>query len=340
MTSTERKNWLRDRQGGLGATDIGALCGCAVGGRTAQQVYAEKTGEVDDRDPLPLMELGLALEPYNADLYARRFLGPDDALLSPGLLRSRAADWQIATLDRVASLRRPGETDAYRDVELKYVRFMDRDVWGEDGSDLVPDGYSIQATWQHAILLSAFPSRQIEPPHIAALDSSGEQRVYPIVYSQRLADLLFEIGEDFWGRVRRREPVGPDWVHPLAERAVAEVASVRTDTSIHLGDEVRGLVEGMESAKQAEKHAEAEYKRLKAEVRLAMGDVEIGILSDGRRVKQYPVPEKIIAPKPYLREARVDLRVLAGGRSKARAQGHPVAIEAMDEECILPRRSS
>lgn len=312
MNALQRKEWLADRQTGIGATDIAAICG--VGFRTAADVYAEKIGEPEDRAPLPIMLLGLALEPHNADIYSRRFLGEDDALLEPGFVRSRSADWMFATFDRIASHRRPGETDSYRDVELKYVRFFS-DAWGEDGSDLVPDAYSLQATWQQTVMLSAFSSRKIDAPHIAALDSSGEQRVFPVVYSERLASLLMEIAEDFWGRVQRREAVGPEWVHPLAERARAEAAVIRTDSTITLGEEALTLAETMKAAAAERDKADEIYRRCKEGLRLALGEHECGRLPDGRIVKQYAVAEKLITPRPYLREARVDLRVLKGAKS-------------------------
>lgn len=309
MNATERKAWLRERQSGLGATDLAAICG--VGYRTAADVYAEKTGESDDRPALGILRMGLATEPLNAELYQDRFLKPDDALLEPGLVRSKSHDWMFATFDRIASHRRPGETDLFRAVELKYVRFF-TDAWGPDGSDFIPDGYSIQATWQHTVALTAYPTRKIDPPHLAALDSGGDHRVYPVVYSERLADLLLEIGEDFWRRVQTRQPVGPDWVHPLGERAKAECATIRTDSSIRLDDTALGIVERMEEAKAIEKKAEEEYQLRKRELRALLGEIEVGILPDGRRVRQYVVPEKLITVKPYIREARVDLRILKG----------------------------
>lgn len=341
MTALDRKQWLRDRQTGIGGTDIAAIAG--VGFRSAAEVYAEKIGSPEDRGPLPIMRLGLALESHNADLYAERFLGPDDALLTPGLVRTASPDWQFATFDRLASHRRPGETDAFRVVELKYVRWFG-DQWGDDGSDMIPDAYSIQATWQHAVALAKYPSRKLEQPHLAALDSSGEQRVFTVQYSDRLAALLLDLANDFWQRVLRREEVGPDWRHPLSDKIADEVATVRANTMVRLDDEAQTFADQMDEAAALKARSEKVYKFAKGKLREILGDREVGILPDGRRVKQYAVAERLISPRPYLREQRVDLRILGAGKSERRSiqrlpESRPLMIEAGDEECILPTLS-
>jgi hypothetical protein len=329
MTPLDRKAWLRDRQSGIGGTDISAICG--IGFSTAQEVYAEKVGELSEDAALPIMRMGLALESHNADLYAERFLGPDDALLAPGLVRSASPDWQFATFDRIASIRRDGETDAYRVVELKYVRWF-HEAWGDDGSDMIPDGYSIQTTWEHAVARSRYPSRTFLTPHLAALDSSGEQRVFTVPFSERLAGLLFEIANEFWQRVLRREEVGPDWQHPLQPRIV-ELLPIRPNTAVKLGEEVAPLVDEFERLTEIRRAGDAAAKQLrpiKDQFISLLGDHAKGVLPDGRTIRQTHVRRGSYVVKDT--EYRT-LKLLPAGKADE------YVPEIGDEDTILPLRS-
>jgi predicted phage-related endonuclease len=307
MTSDERLAWLRERQTGLGGTDMASICG--VGFHDAAEVYAEKVSpEPVDRPPTDLMRMGLATEPENAARYAER---TGARLYSPGLIWARGESWAFATFDRVR-LDGAATADAPEfgcAVELKYTPFFS-DAWGPDGSDEVKDGYTVQATWEALIL--RLNGHDVRRTDVSALSGRGEHRVYPIPFDEELGRHLLEIGRDFWARVQSRSGVA-DWEHPLRAAVESRLKLVRADTAAPLSPEAVELVaaiDGLLPVKDAGKEAEDRIKLLKRLLSKSLGAAEVGLHPDGRRVKQYPVAAKLITPRPYEREARVDVRIL------------------------------
>lgn len=313
-----RREWLRERQRGLGGTDMASICGC--GFQDAAAVYADKTApEPADREPSPIMAMGLATEEHNAQLYARR---TGAKLTSPGLMRSGREPWAFATYDRLRLDEwefLPGQGAPLNyggPVELKYVGPFFGDEWGPDGTDQVRDGYVIQATWQLAVLRDR--GHRVERCDVSALSGSGEHRVYLIPFDEPLAGLLWEIGRAFWARVESR--AGADgWQSPLLEEVAARLVAIRPDTSVRLSGDALEMVEEIDRLSRVKKEGEAAAERiafLKGRLAATLGDAEVGHLPDGRRVKQYRVPAAEVTPKPYTRPARVDVRILKPRKGK------------------------
>lgn len=308
MTTTERKEWLRQRQQGLGGTDMASICG--AGFHTAAEVFEEKIApEPIDRPPTDLMRMGVATEDFNAQLYAEK-TGAE--LVSPGLVRSEIEPWAFATLDRsrvdvIEGLGTP--------VELKYTPFFS-DAWGPDGSDEIRDGYTIQATWEAFILRSL--GHDVTRTDVAVLAGSGEHRIFHVPYDPQLGEMLLLLGRAFWACVEKRSGV-EGWQHPLLDTITEKLQAIHPETATDLGPSAWPLVEEIDSltlTKQAGEEAEDRIKFLKKQLAAMLGGFEVGRLPDGRRVKQYPVAAKLITPAPYEREARVDVRILKAPTGK------------------------
>lgn len=301
----DRKEWLRDRQSGVGGTDIASLAG--VGFLSPQEVYAEKVApEPIDRPPSPVMAMGTALEPLNAELYRQR---TGRTLLSPGLMRA-PEQWLYATFDRLTV----DTPESYGGpLELKYTPFFGDD-WGDDGTDQVRDGYIVQCTWQLAVLRAM--GHAVSAADLAALDSYGNQRVYVIPFDEDLAALLLELGEGFWFRVEHRLDL-EDWNPPVCGAIARKLATIHPDTSVQLGPAAAELVEEYETYKSVAKAHTEVADRAKARLVEMLGTNEVGTLPDGRRVRQ-----KLVARKAYTVEASqyTDFRILKprkGGVSDA-----------------------
>lgn len=312
MTATERKAWLIDRKEGIGGTDIASIAGVGYKDNDAASVYREKVAiEILDEEPNNLMLLGLATEQMNADLYLKKANVGLGWMESPGLVRCNSEPWQFATFDRILV----PEDGPKRDVELKYTTFFSDEKWGDDGTDQVPERFVIQCTWQTAIAVAN--GATMLAPHISALAGTGDHRVYTIPFNRRLADLLLELGAEFWKRVVARQEVGPDWNHPLREKITQQLAIVNPGTWVRLGPDADALVEEYERLHFVKKQgddAEEQIKTLKTKLRACLGENEQGMLGDGRRVKQYPVAGVHVTPKPHYRQPRVDIRILGKRR--------------------------
>jgi len=310
LSDSARREWLADRQKGIGGTDIAAICG--FGWRTPQQVYDEKTATEPTNDPgNGLMLMGLATENHNARLYTER---TGARLVAPGLVRSEAHDWKLATLDRV---RADSPDSTGRPVELKYTPFFG-DEWGPDGTDQVREGYVIQATWQASILRAN--GHTVNGADVSAIDGYGHHRIYPLGYDPDLAALLHEIGAAFWERVRAGAGL-EGWTPPNLEDVAGLASHIVPGTSIDFGPNETALVNEWERCKRSAKEFEEEAGRMRAGIIAALGGCEFGKLNDGRRVRHQVVTvnhkEQPARPaQPAYTTTREDVRILKASKPK------------------------
>lgn len=294
MDAAERRAWLKERQTGLGGTDLAAIAG--VGFRSAAEVYAEKVAAeaADERAGDDLLAFGLETEPINARRYERR----TGLALAPGwLARSPLHPWAFATLDAAALA-----TADPRPVDFKYAAFPDGE-WGPDGSDQVPEGYVVQLTWQALVLQhGGVPATRGD---VSLLTGRGEHRIYVIPFDDRLAGLLLALGAEFWARVESRAGV-EDWRSPLADEVGSRLAEIRPDTAVELGDDAAYLADCYELHRQQEKSSKGAAEDVRARLQGLLAGAAEGRLPDGRRVRQKVVERKgyTVEPGRY-----VDFRV-------------------------------
>lgn len=99
--------WLRARTGGIGGSDVGAICGVSPF-TSARQIYLNKTGQYDEslkpgNAAQERMHFGHLLEPIVADEYARRELGGTNYKLVTidATLSHKDEPWALANVDRL-----------------------------------------------------------------------------------------------------------------------------------------------------------------------------------------------------------------------------------------------
>ena len=87
--------WLKARTGGIGGSDVGAICGVSPF-TSARQIYLRKTGQYDDSTDnmseasKERMHFGHMLEPIVADEYARRKLDTNEDFVGCHLVEADA----------------------------------------------------------------------------------------------------------------------------------------------------------------------------------------------------------------------------------------------------------
>lgn len=300
-----RLDWLSERQTGLGGTDAAAIAG--VGFRDAAEVYAEKVSPHPiDREPSERMRHGLWNEPYVASEYERLTgyeLVPHTA---PFVVRHPGEPWRLCSPDRLTAA-------SPLLVELKSVYGPPGDAWGEPGTDQIPDGYLIQV--QHAldVCLAAGLVEQ-DAAEVCVNFVGYETRLYLVRWNADLVRPLVELEREFWGRVERREPVGPDWSHPLRDQVANRLALIRPDTAVALGPDAIALADEYQRLAAEARRLDAMSRDFKGQLGILLGQAEEGRLPDGRRVRQKVCHRKgyTVEPSQY-----VDFRILKprkGGR--------------------------
>ena len=104
--------WLKARTGGIGGSDVGAICGGSPF-TSARQIYLRKTGQYEDSTDTmseaskERMHFGHMLEPIVANEYARRKLDTNEDFVGCHLVEADATfahkdyPWALANVDRL-----------------------------------------------------------------------------------------------------------------------------------------------------------------------------------------------------------------------------------------------
>jgi len=179
------------RQTGVGASEAAAALGLSPY-QTPVEIYLRKVGEaapVADNGP---MRMGRLLEPIVLDLYEEQ-AGPINR--QQHTLQALQHPFMFATPDAL-------NLDGAYPVDAKTVGMRSLHLWGEPGTDEVPQEYLVQVTHQMIVL----GARQAD---IAVLKAGQEFAIYRVDYDAELAEMIVEGLRSFWDRVQRREPPPP-----------------------------------------------------------------------------------------------------------------------------------
>jgi putative phage-type endonuclease len=198
---TSETEWLAKRRLHVTATDASKILGLSrFGGPTT--VYFDKVPDetapaVISERRLELMTWGRRLEEAIIVAFAER-TEQAVALADPHTLLVSEADPLLAcSLD--AWVTPSGEP-----VDAKNVRAFRPELWGEDGSDVIPDEYAIQLAVQMACTKTRLA-------FLPVLFSGQELRIYHVEHDPDVETMVTEAAHDFWERyVLTRTPPPPD----------------------------------------------------------------------------------------------------------------------------------
>jgi len=259
VNEAERKDWLRQRQKGIGSSDAASIIG--IGYQSALDVYNSKI----DPDPVNRIEgflqRGIDLEPIVAKKYAEE-MGTE--LRPAGFVTSKENPWQISNPDFI------GLDERY--TEIKTVLFWN-DEWGEPFTSYVPEKYWTQGQHQMGVRGGC------DHMDIAAFElTNWKLRIYRINFDPDFFEWLTSIEKRFWGMVEARRPPGPQWEDQFKDEYLRRI--VQRDKAVLLGEEWREPLDELQRLKDIAKEAEAAIEPLKLSIQQAMGTVEVARCGD------------------------------------------------------------
>lgn len=314
MTPDQRQQWLRDRQRGLMSTDTPRLFGVYFDGEYGpQNVYAEKLSPEPVNDAADeRMQTGAYLEPY----IGQRFTETTGIkLFKPEPITwCRERPWQGSSIDF-------GCESESGIVEAKAVfEYPDPTVWGESGTDKVPDRVALQAT-------KAAGVAGVESAFVAALFVGHEFRVYQLPFDAELFRMITEVEESFWRRVVGR--AGLDgWDHPLVGEVVNRVQGIKVDKVQPLTVEWQEAYDRSAELARIIREADEAKKELKDQMNAEIGDAEYGVMPDGRIVQR-----RLVEVKEHTRAASSYVK-LAELSKKQRRAFEAALLRSMGRESI------
>lgn len=263
---------LRRQSRTIGSSDAAGVLNCSPWTSPYKVALDILSGQ--DFFPSDVMELGSYLESSIAGIYEAV---TDTKLLKPerAIVRHDKYPWLHASPDRVTSWGKI--------VEIKYAN--NRDGWGVEGTDEVPENYAIQVQEQMVVM-------EAEEADIAVL-LPGEFRIYHLRLRPDLSSNIIEATRDFHKSYIEAEQLPPfDWTHPVNCELIAKLQGFRPEVEVYLDSDQSILLELYAQLKKEEKDIVHRQKQLKARLFDAMGEAGVAIAQNGRRAYRKVVNRK------------------------------------------------
>lgn len=177
-----REQWLNYRRGGIGGSDIAAICGLSKW-RTPIHVYLEKLGEAPEEQTSEAAEWGTRLEPVIADKFADEH--PEWAITEKKVIYGHPEHhWAFANLDRMIICPHRGRGI----LEIKTASEFLRQEWDNDN---IPDYYYVQLQWYLFVT-------GLDWGYFATLIGGNKYREYEVARDEAMIGQLVRLAGDFW----------------------------------------------------------------------------------------------------------------------------------------------
>ncbi len=250
------------RATGIGGSDAAAVCGLNPY-KSAVDVWLEKIGRASPVEETERMHWGNVLEDVVAQEYARR-TGRSVRRRNMAF-RHKKHPHMVGNIDRSVDGER-------RVLECKTADKWTQHLWGEPGSDEVPEYYLVQVAHYLAVM-------DYDVADLAVLIGGNDFRIYTIERDRDLEAGLIEREAEFWH----------GHVVPVIAPPPSRTDDLRTlyprdsRPAIEATPEVAAAVEQLRSLKAALKQGEAELEELELQIKVFMGDAAELLLGDGGR---------------------------------------------------------
>jgi len=251
----------------LGGSDLASLVGLSPWG-TPLTVYARIKSGMAPREQTPAQRRGTLLEPVVREMYR---MDTNAELLGPVKLRHPRHDFGRASLDDVVRHRGGGR----RVLEIKTDGRDRAHVWGEPGTDEVPDYYAVQASYYLGVgLETGAIEEDTADVAVLLLGVDDSPRIYRVKHQPEVYEWLLEAAHRFWvDHVvpgRPPEPTAPAREAEAVRRLYAREREPLADFSA-LPPEDRAAVLAYAEARARAKEAGNVLEDAELRLKLALG---------------------------------------------------------------------
>lgn len=250
----------RDRSTYIGSADAAGLFGLSDAYNSAYSIFARKTGLAGPVEVNEAMQVGLVLEGYILQRYARE----ENCQIAAQQVFIQHPDYDFlgATLDGLVF----ADGNPIRIVEAKTTRDY---KWDE-----VPLRYEAQVQWQMGI--SGIYEADLTVLHRPDL----QLKTYRMLFNPAIYDALVDKAVQFWyDHVETKSPPAVDGSESTLEALKQIQASPGESVSI---DDLAQRVSALNLIKAQIKDLEGQKDLIENELRAALGEAEIGFI-DGKQ---------------------------------------------------------
>src|SRR5579859_4027238 len=264
--AAKREAWLAWRRAGIGASDAAGIAGISPWA-TPVSVWLEKVGLAADREPTEAMRFGTLLEPIILAEYESR-TGHVVANRQQWVTHPEV-EWMRATLDGIVYPADQRLGPGLGVLESKTSNDWRLSEWLEG----VPEHYLLQVA--HQIAITAH-----DLAFVVALVGGQRLVVHEVERDQGLIDNLMELEYGFWHKfvLPRRQPPA-DALEATAD-AIKDAFPLPTKPAVDLPVEVLDLRRQLDADEAEAKVIEERISAAKNELRLLLGEAEVGQVGD------------------------------------------------------------
>lgn len=270
----KREDWLKERQSVLGASEVAAALGLSPF-VSPLQLYAQKLGlvEVEENEA---MVWGRRLEEPIALGFAEDTKRPIFRPEPYTLVHHPDIPFLACTLDfeNEGSIETPAPKVGKGPLEIKNPGLMQKVHWTEDP----PLQYVIQTQIQMSCTRAEWGT-------LCALIGGSLLRFKDMLRSDEFLNAAFPKLEEFWLRVQRHDP--PPASVPEDLKTTKALFPSDREGAIELSSSMVPLIERWKKARRVKTDVEKIGDKLEAELRLAIGEHDVAILPDGRKITAY-----------------------------------------------------
>lgn len=260
-----REEWKKLRKTTIGSSEIVSVCGLNPY-QTPLDLWAKKTGRIEEDQENEFMRLGRYMEPFIGGLFQRETSKETWAVNA--LYRHPTIKFATASPDFFCKTDETG----LEVVETKNVSYYRHADW-QDGN--VPNAAHMQLIWQLGVL-------GLRSGYLAALVGASPLNFYTphFDFSQELFDQMIELASRFLVNVEQDTPPAAQ----SEDRELLERLNTRKkDKEIDLPEKAGELLHDYAAAKKMLKSAEASLegykaitKNIEAQLLQMLGDAAIG----------------------------------------------------------------
>lgn len=263
MTESEKQTWLKERKTYIGGSDIGCILGLSKY-KSALDIYLEKTTDIIEEATSEAAYWGNILEDIVAKEYSNRT--GNSIKKSKGLIRHPKYKFLAANIDRWV-IKDDGKKHV---LECKTASFTKNKLWGEEGTDQIPEQYLCQVAYYAAIC-------DVERVDIAVLIGGQGFRMYTYQKNEEFEGKLISAAIAFWNNYVAKG------IAPEASNSsdIAKLYPKSNGLEIEATTELTHQVEELKALKMQEKSIVSAKVEIETKIKSSIGFCESLVGQDG-----------------------------------------------------------
>lgn len=300
-TQVSRDQFLANRKKGIGGSDVAAILGFSPY-KSPYQLWLDKTGRSEKKAQNESAHFGHLLEDVVAKEFSRRAGLKVQRVTQQLFLEDHP--WALGNIDRAVINPEISGNVRFKDgalttdqlLECKTASEYMSKLFGEEGSDQVPDYYLTQCLWYLMIT-------GCQIIHLAVLIGGNKFRMYRIERDEDLIQSIFEQVKSFWfNHVIADVPPDPtcfdDVLHRWSKHVVGKQVEANFE-QIKLGEELVAVQNRQKSDKARE-------DEIKLKIVSTMQDAEM-MISQGKTLFTYKEQSSTRIDSTLLKKVDPDL---------------------------------